>query len=110
MPMLPTTQARRTHDYVRHGTTSLFAAYNLASGSVIAQHYCRHRYQEFLRFLKLIDTAVPKTLDLILILDSYATHKAPRSNSGWSSTSASTCTSPPPARPGSTWSSAGSPS
>ena len=66
-----------THDYVRHGTTSLFAAYDLASGSVIAQHYRRHRHQEFLRFLKLIDTCVPKDLDLHLVLDDYATHKTP---------------------------------
>ena len=77
LPMLPTTPARRTHDYVRHGTTSLFAAYDLASGSVIAQPYRRHRHQEFLRFLKLIDTAVPKDLDLHLVLDNYATHKTP---------------------------------
>ena len=59
LPMLPTTPARRTHDYVRNGTTSLFAAFDLASGSVIAQPYRRHRHQEFLRFLKLIDSAVP---------------------------------------------------
>jgi transposase len=59
------------------GTTSLFAAYDLASGSVIAQHYRRHRHQEFLRFLKLIDAAVPKDLDLHLVLDNYATHKTP---------------------------------
>ena len=77
LPMLPTTPARRTHDYVRHGTTSLFAAYDLASGSVIAQHYRQHRHQEFLRFLKLIDGAVPKDLDLHLVLDNYATHKTP---------------------------------
>jgi transposase len=77
LPILPTTPERRTHDYVRHGTTSLFAAYDLASGSVIAQHYRRHRHQEFLRFLKLIDTAVPKDLDLHLVLDNYATHKTP---------------------------------
>jgi transposase len=77
LPVLPATPARRTHDYVRHGTTSLFAAYDLASGSVIAQHYRRHRHQEFLRFLKLIDTAVPKDLDLHLVLDNYATHKTP---------------------------------
>lgn len=64
-----------THDYVRHGTTSLFAALDIASGSVIAQHYRRHRHQEFLRFLKTIDTAVPKHLDLHLVLDNYATHK-----------------------------------
>ena len=77
LPILPTTPARRTHDYVRHGTTSLFAAYDLASGSVIAQHYRRHRHQEFLLFLKLIDSAVPKDLDLHLVLDNYATHKTP---------------------------------
>jgi len=77
LPILPTTPERRTHDYVRHGTTSLFAAYDLASGSVIAQHYRRHRHQEFLRFLKLIDAAVPKDLDLHLVLDNYATHKTP---------------------------------
>jgi transposase len=67
--------ARMTHDYVRNGTTSLFAAYDLASGSVIAQPCRRHRHQEFLRFLKLIDAAVPKDLELHLVLDNYATHK-----------------------------------
>ena len=77
LPMLPTTPARMTHDYVRNGTTSLFAAFDLASGSVIAQHYRQHRHQEFLRFLKLIDGAVPKDLDLHLVLDNYATHKTP---------------------------------
>ncbi|HEY2519066.1 MAG TPA: IS630 family transposase [Streptosporangiaceae bacterium] len=77
LPILPTTPERRTHDYVRHGTTSLFAAYDLASGSVIAQHYRRHRHQEFLRFLKLIDAAVPEDLDLHLVLDNYATRKTP---------------------------------
>ena len=77
LPILPATPARMTHDYVRHGTTSLFAAYDLASGSVIAQHYRRHRHQEFLRFLKLIDAAVPKDLELHLVLDNYATHKTP---------------------------------
>jgi transposase len=55
----------------------LFAAYDLASGSVIAQHYRRHRHQEFLRFLKLIDAAVPRDLDLHLVLGNYATHKTP---------------------------------
>jgi transposase len=77
LPMLPTTPARRTHDYVRNGTTSLFAAFDLASGSVIAKSYRQHRHQEFLRFLKLIDQAVPKDLDLHLVLDNYATHKTP---------------------------------
>jgi hypothetical protein len=59
LPILPTTPARMTHDYVRHGTTSLFAALDVASGSVIAEHHRRHRHQEFLRFLKTIDKAVP---------------------------------------------------
>jgi transposase len=77
LPMLPTTPARMTHDYVRNGTTSLFAAFELSSGSVIAQPYRRHRHQEFLRFLKLIDAAVPKNLDLHLVLDNYATRKTP---------------------------------
>ncbi|MFJ2008564.1 IS630 family transposase, partial [Streptomyces chartreusis] len=67
LPMAPTTPAKMTHDYVRHGTTSLFAALDVASGSVIAQHYRRHRHQEFLRFLK--------DLELHLVLDNYATHK-----------------------------------
>ena len=75
LPILPTTPARMTHDYVRHGTTSLFAAYDIGSGSVIAQSYRRHRHQEFLRFLKVINAAVPK--DLHLVLDNYATHKTP---------------------------------
>jgi transposase len=78
LPLLPTTPARMSHDYVRNGTTSLFAALDLASGSVIAQSYRRHRHQEFLRFLKLIDQAVPRDLDLHLVLDNYATHKTPQ--------------------------------
>jgi transposase len=78
LPLLPTTPARMSHDYIRHGTTSLFAAFDISSGSVIAQQYRRHRHQEFLRFLKLIDTAVPKDLDLHLVLDNYATHKTPQ--------------------------------
>jgi transposase len=78
LPIMPTTPARMTHDYIRHGTTSLFAAFDVSSGSVIAHHYRRHRQQEFLRFLKLIDSAVPKDLDLHLVLDNYATHKTPK--------------------------------
>ncbi len=68
LPIMPTTPARMTHNYVRHGTTSLFAAFDISSGSVLAQHYRRHRHQEFLRFLTLIDDAVPKDLDLHLVL------------------------------------------
>ncbi|ABW12181.1 putative transposase [Parafrankia sp. EAN1pec] len=77
LPMMPGTPERMTHDYVRHGTTSLFAALDPTSGSVIAQTYRRHRHQEFLRFLKLIDGSVPKGYDLHLVLDNYATHKTP---------------------------------
>jgi transposase len=77
LPLLPATPARMTRGYVRNGTTSLFAACDAGSGSVIAQHYRRHRHQEFLRFLKLIDAAVPKDLDLHLVLGNYATRKTP---------------------------------
>jgi len=77
LPMMSGTPARMSHDYVRNGTTSLFAALDISSGSVIAHHYRRHRHQEFLRFLKLIDAAVPAELDLHLVLDNYATHKTP---------------------------------
>jgi transposase len=75
LPLLPTTPARMTHDYVRNGTTSLVAALDLASGSVIAQNYRRHRHQEFLRFLGRIDQSVDPALDIHLVLDNYGTHK-----------------------------------
>jgi transposase len=77
LPLLPTTPARRSHDYVRNGTTSLFAALNVATGHVITAHHHQHRHQEFLKFLKTIDSAVPQDLDLHLICDNYATHKTP---------------------------------
>jgi transposase len=77
LPLLPTTPARRAHDYVRHGTASLFAALDVASGQVISQVHRRHRHQEFLRFLKTIDQAVPAELELHLVCDNYATHKTP---------------------------------
>jgi len=77
LPILPTTPARRSHDYVRNGTTSLFAALDVATGHVIAAHHRQHRQQEFLRFLKAIDAATPAGLDLHLICDNYATHKTP---------------------------------
>ena len=94
---LPMTPARMTHDYVRHGTTSLFAALDIASGSVIAQHYRQHRHQEFLRFLKLIDAAVPDGLELHLVCDNYATHKTPDVKKWLLRHPGSTCTSPRPA-------------
>ena len=77
LPILPTTPARRSHDYVRNGTTSLFAALDVATGQVIAAHHRQHRHQEFQKFLKAIDAATPSGLDLHLICDNYATHKTP---------------------------------
>jgi transposase len=77
LPMMPGAPGRKTHDYLRHGTTSLFAALDIATGKVIGQHQRRHRHQEFLRFLKTIDKNTPAELDLHLICDNYATHKTP---------------------------------
>ncbi len=77
LPILPTTPARRAHDYVRHGTASLFAALDVATGQVTSQVHRRHRHQEFLRFLKQIDANVPAGLELHLVCDNYATHKTP---------------------------------
>jgi len=67
-----------THDYVRHGTTTLFAALDIANGSVLTQCKPRHRHQEFLSFLRHIEASVPTSLDVHLICDNYATHKHPR--------------------------------
>jgi putative transposase len=64
-----------THDYVRHGTTTLFAALDIASGRVLVRCTPRHRHQEFLRFLNEIDANVPKKLDVHLVIDNYSTHK-----------------------------------
>ena len=75
LPMMPGMPERRTHDYLRHGTTSLFAALDVASGFVIGKCYKRHRAKEFLAFLKEIDTRVPNDLDIHIIMDNYATHK-----------------------------------
>ena len=66
---------RRTHDYKRHGTTSLFAALDVATGRVIGKCYRRHRAREFLDFLKEIDRRVPEGLDIHVVMDNYATHK-----------------------------------
>lgn len=67
-----------THDYVRHGTTTLFAALNVLSGEVLATCKPRHRHQEFLSFLREIDKAVPQQLDVHCIVDNYASHKHPK--------------------------------
>jgi transposase len=67
-----------THDYKRHGTTTLFAAIELAEGRLIGTCMSKHRHQEWIKFLKLIDTETPAELDLHLIVDNYATHKHPK--------------------------------
>ena len=77
LPMRPGQVERRTHDYVRHGTTSLFAALDTQSGRVIGQRHHRHRAIEFRKFLDTIDAAVPEELDVHLVVDNYATHKTP---------------------------------
>lgn len=64
-----------THDYVRHGTTTLFAALDIATGKVLTRCKRRHRHQEYLQFLKYIDQNVPEDLDIHLVVDNYATHK-----------------------------------
>ena len=75
--MMPGMPERRTHDYVRHGTTSLFAAFNIADGTVIGSLHRRHRAIEFRKFLTKIDTQVPADLDVHLVCDNYGTHKTP---------------------------------
>ena len=75
LPLRPGQPERRTHDYVRHGTTTLFAALDVKTGTVIGECHARHRAIEFRRFLDTIDAAVPPALDVHLILDNYATHK-----------------------------------
>jgi transposase len=80
-PVLPMTfgsPERRTHDYRRHGTTSLFAALDVATGQVIGECHRRHRSQECLQFLETLDASVPPELDVHLILDNYGTHKTPK--------------------------------
>lgn len=77
LPMRPGQSERRSHDYTRHGTTSLFAALELKSGRIIGELHRRHRSVEFRKFLDRIDQAVPESLDVHLILDNYGTHKSP---------------------------------
>jgi transposase len=78
LPMRLGQPERRTHDSTRHGIASLFAALDVVSGTVIGQCDARHRHQEFLRFLRLVDQQVPPLLDVHLILDNDGTHKHPR--------------------------------
>jgi transposase len=77
LPMMPGMPERRTHDYVRHGTTSLFAAFNIADGTVIGEVHRQHRAVEFKKFLITIDKTVPEGLDIHVVCDNYGTHKTP---------------------------------
>jgi len=77
LPMRPGQPARRSHDYKRHGVTSLFAALDIATGQVIGKCYPRHRAAEFRHFLDEIEANVPNDLDVHLVMDNYATHKTP---------------------------------
>ncbi len=77
LPLLPGVAERRTHDYVRNGTTNLYAALDVASGQVISEMTPRHRAEEFRRFLNQIDASVPEGLDIHVVLDNSSTHKTP---------------------------------
>lgn len=77
LPMMPAVAQRQTHDYLRAGTTSLFAALEVATGKVITSTYRKHRAIEFRKFLTVIDAEVPAEFDVHLVLDNYGTHKAP---------------------------------
>ncbi len=77
LPMMPGMPERRTHDYRRHGITSLFAAFDVATGNVIGEIHRRHRSSEFKTFLERINKEVPDDLDIHLVLDNYGTHKSP---------------------------------
>jgi transposase len=78
LPIYPGRCETMTHDYKRHGTTTLFAALDVAEGRLIGRCMPRHRHQEFIKFLKQIDAETPGELDLHLIVDNYATHKHPK--------------------------------
>ena len=80
MPMMPGMPERRSHDYARHGVTSLFAAFNIADGTVISEIHRKHRAIECRKFLIGIDKAVPPELAVHLICDNLATHKTPAVN------------------------------
>ena len=93
-PMLPGTPARASHDYVRHGNSSLYAALDLDSGQVTGSLHTRHRATEFLAFLRKIDAEVPADLDVHLVLDNASTHKTPAVKRWFTAHQRSSCTSP----------------
>lgn len=80
LPLEPGRPERHTHDYARYGTTSLFAALNVATGQIIGECFQQHRHQEFIKFLNLIEATIPERpgLEIHIVMDNYATHKTPR--------------------------------
>jgi len=109
LPLMPGVPQRRTHDYKRNGITNLYAALDVASGNVIANVTARHRAEDFIRFLNLVNRNVPDHLDVHLIVDNSSTHKTPAVQRWLVRHPASACTSPRPTARGSTSSNAGSP-
>jgi hypothetical protein len=107
-PLMPGMPEKRTHDYVRHGTTSLFAAFNTKDGSVISSMHRRRRAVEFKKFLAKIDAQVPDHLQVHLICDNYGTHKTPAitrwlaAHPRFAATTAASALSKPTSAPGST--------
>ncbi len=95
-PVTPGRPETQTHDYIRHGTTTLFAALDVLEGTVIGRCMQRHRHEEFLRFLNTIEAAVPAGKLIHVILDNYGTHKHPKVRPGWFGTHAGSSTSPRP--------------
>ena len=96
LPLAPGIPERRTHDYMRHGTTTLFAALDIATGQVIGELHRRHRSTEFLQFLRTIEANVPAQLDVHLVMTTTARTRPLRSRHGLQDTPGSTCTSRPP--------------
>jgi len=101
LPMVPGIPERRTQNYIRHGTTSLVAALDIASGFVIGKCYKRHRAAKFLDFLKQIDARVPEGLDVHIIMDNYTTHKSAKIKAWLARRPTITCISRPHRRRGS---------
>jgi len=110
LPMKKGRCATMTHDYKRHGTTTLFAALDILEGKVIGRCMQRHRHQEFIRFLNAVEREVAADTAVHVVLDNYATHKHPRVKAGCGGMRASPFTSPRPRAPGPMPSKAGLPS
>jgi hypothetical protein len=100
LPMVEGRGETMTHDYKRHGTTTLFAALDVLTGTVIGQCMPHHRHQEWLKFLKTIDCEVPEDLPIHLICDNYVPTNTKTSARGWTNIRGSTCISPRHPHPG----------